>query len=280
MKSKKVGAGHQVVEVPLGALAKSYRLLNSSLALIVVGSAIVAGALPISENYFGYDNYLSIFLFLFVFCWILELVITKANDMVNRPLGSLLVDDKNNSLTVRWGYPRTKREKVYKLSSLNAIELMVLAARPDYGQLYLRLGERLVPLPSSVDATNRHEEACKLAEVFQVPVFRLKSLVAKDPTIEERRLPYYIPVSAREATVKLLEGAAAEDILKEIESELKVEEACCQFCGYSLSEGEVVGCVACATPHHRDCFEANGQCTTYSCECCEFVLLEQKQLPS
>lgn len=42
-------------------------------------------------------------------------------------------------------------------------------------------------------------------------------------------------------------------------------EARCQVCGVSLSEGKVVTCRRCATPHHKDCWEFNGRCSTFAC---------------
>jgi hypothetical protein len=42
-------------------------------------------------------------------------------------------------------------------------------------------------------------------------------------------------------------------------------DAKCQVCGMPLSEGKVVACRRCATPHHRDCWEFNGRCSTFAC---------------
>ncbi len=42
-------------------------------------------------------------------------------------------------------------------------------------------------------------------------------------------------------------------------------EAKCQVCGVSLAEGKVVACRRCATPHHKDCWEFNGRCSTFAC---------------
>jgi len=43
----------------------------------------------------------------------------------------------------------------------------------------------------------------------------------------------------------------------------------CQYCGAAI-EGKPAVCTACDTPHHRDCFEENGRCTTYACACTSF----------
>jgi hypothetical protein len=40
----------------------------------------------------------------------------------------------------------------------------------------------------------------------------------------------------------------------------------CPYCRYPLNEGEArVLCPACGEPHHRECWRANGGCTTYGC---------------
>lgn len=42
-------------------------------------------------------------------------------------------------------------------------------------------------------------------------------------------------------------------------------ESVCRVCGASLAEGGLVKCARCATPHHRDCWEFNGRCSTFAC---------------
>lgn len=42
--------------------------------------------------------------------------------------------------------------------------------------------------------------------------------------------------------------------------------ACCQVCGESLDSGRpVVRCLYCGTPHHRDCWNFVGTCSTFAC---------------
>jgi hypothetical protein len=38
----------------------------------------------------------------------------------------------------------------------------------------------------------------------------------------------------------------------------------CQVCGSGLTE-DVVLCVRCRTPHHRECWEWTGECSTFAC---------------
>lgn len=47
---------------------------------------------------------------------------------------------------------------------------------------------------------------------------------------------------------------------------LKIEaDSVCRICGATLAEGAVVRCAKCATPHHQDCWQFNGRCSTFAC---------------
>ncbi len=39
----------------------------------------------------------------------------------------------------------------------------------------------------------------------------------------------------------------------------------CQICGFQIGELECVSCKRCRTPHHKECWEWNGHCSTYAC---------------
>jgi hypothetical protein len=39
----------------------------------------------------------------------------------------------------------------------------------------------------------------------------------------------------------------------------------CKVCGEPISNGEVIVCASCSTPHHRDCWEYIGACSIYGC---------------
>jgi len=41
----------------------------------------------------------------------------------------------------------------------------------------------------------------------------------------------------------------------------------CRICGDGLHLSEAVFCQSCLAPHHRDCIEYNGICSTYGCGC-------------
>jgi hypothetical protein len=43
-------------------------------------------------------------------------------------------------------------------------------------------------------------------------------------------------------------------------------EQLCQVCGMELSAGPLVYCSKCKTPHHKDCWDYLGQCSTFACK--------------
>ncbi len=83
------------------------------------------------------------------------------------------------------------------------------------------------------------------------------------------------PASAREldswivASFQLLEAIpgteGAERIQMLSEGTVIERESSCQICGGTLVEGALVRCAKCSTPHHRDCWEFNGRCSTFAC---------------
>jgi hypothetical protein len=60
-----------------------------------------------------------------------------------------------------------------------------------------------------------------------------------------------------------LAGAAGIEFLTSDEAQV-IDDALCCVCCERLTEG-VVFCVRCKTPHHRDCWEYSGGCSTYGC---------------
>ena len=63
-----------------------------------------------------------------------------------------------------------------------------------------------------------------------------------------------------------LPGAAHADRVQLDRVEIAIDgDSSCQVCGASLAQGAVVRCATCATPHHRDCWEFNGRCSTFAC---------------
>ena len=65
-----------------------------------------------------------------------------------------------------------------------------------------------------------------------------------------------------------IEFVAGEDMVCEPSKEQG--EAVCRICCDSI-ESDIVFCPRCRTPHHRDCWEYNGACSTYGCQETEYV---------
>lgn len=60
-------------------------------------------------------------------------------------------------------------------------------------------------------------------------------------------------------------GAAGIKFVESLpEAKLSLKEAVCQVCGESVKL-DAVFCRACKTPHHKDCWEYYGACSTYGC---------------
>ena len=80
------------------------------------------------------------------------------------------------------------------------------------------------------------------------------------------------PSRAKRVLHDLRRLSSAAEALDFVAIELKAapkaadwSERTCPFCHDDLSEGDRVGCEACDTVHHADCFEEIGRCTTLGC---------------
>ncbi len=62
------------------------------------------------------------------------------------------------------------------------------------------------------------------------------------------------------------------------EAALSLTAAICQVCGDEISDDDtpdVVFCRSCKTPHHRDCWQYYGNCSTYGCGQKRFLVAKQ-----
>jgi hypothetical protein len=64
----------------------------------------------------------------------------------------------------------------------------------------------------------------------------------------------------RDAGIKFISSPTSNAEVKEPDA----EESQCQVCGEPLAK-DLVWCAACKTPHHRECWEYFGGCSTYAC---------------
>jgi len=74
---------------------------------------------------------------------------------------------------------------------------------------------------------------------------------------------------ARSSGIEFVEGAGP----------VIIEDACCRICGESMVR-DIVLCRRCKTPHHRDCWDYAGNCSTYGCRETEYQLPDAPQLVS
>jgi hypothetical protein len=63
----------------------------------------------------------------------------------------------------------------------------------------------------------------------------------------------------------LWQRASGIEILDAPDGATDAERPRCQICGSEIAEDARVNCRRCGTPHHKDCWEFNGQCSTYAC---------------
>ena len=59
--------------------------------------------------------------------------------------------------------------------------------------------------------------------------------------------------------------ASGIEILDEPAGAAEATAPTCQICGSTIPPDARVDCRRCGTPHHKDCWEFNGQCSTYAC---------------
>ena len=66
--------------------------------------------------------------------------------------------------------------------------------------------------------------------------------------------------SQREDGIEILdEGPPSDDSME------GGHDPVCQVCGFPIKKDGRIFCRRCRTPHHNDCWEFNGQCSTFAC---------------
>ena len=87
---------------------------------------------------------------------------------------------------------------------------------------------------------------------------RIKPIITykiKNHIIDTTVLPYEV------FDTKALAALSADVVMAKVE----LAAAICQICGYPMND-EAVVCQTCETPHHKECWEYIGGCSTYGCE--------------
>lgn len=65
-------------------------------------------------------------------------------------------------------------------------------------------------------------------------------------------------------TARILERPDGEEVLSAVPVPVAVDGGICLVCGAEL-EGPLARCRECGTPHHRECWDYAGGCSTYAC---------------
>lgn len=69
------------------------------------------------------------------------------------------------------------------------------------------------------------------------------------------------------ALLQALPGVGIEDPVQLARpTPIALAESSCQVCGTSMGQPPVVYCVRCRTPHHEECWEYAGRCSTFACQ--------------
>jgi len=83
-------------------------------------------------------------------------------------------------------------------------------------------------------------------------------------------LEHFVTLSAELFVAALASKASGIEFLGEVQEPDAVESQC-QVCGEPLVQ-DLVYCASCHTPHHRECWEYFGGCSTYACGQKRFVV--------
>ena len=69
----------------------------------------------------------------------------------------------------------------------------------------------------------------------------------------------------------LLTRSVGIEFTQQEQTAVPITEAVCQVCGENI-ETDMVFCSRCKTPHHRECWQYYGSCTTYACLETQFLV--------
>ena len=168
-------------------------------------------------------------------------------------------------------WPRFKR-----LMGMEDIEI----GSPDFDERYIITGENSVALRDLLTAPLqiKIEHLRRLLGNNHIYVsFNKHELLVKKLSIIR---DYYLLSKFTEQAIELYDQAilTAQKGIEFVQSTSPpdVKEAVCQICGETIQTDAVL-CRRCKTPHHRDCWEYYGACSTYGCGERGFILPKREQ---
>jgi len=162
-------------------------------------------------------------------------------------------------------YPDTPWTGLRKFLGMEDVEI----GAPDFDSAYVIKGDSAENLRAlltpAVQATIQRLRGLLGNNDIYVSLNREQLLVKKRSFIRDAEyLLRYVELAV--ALYDEMLGAEEQGIeFIEAPTDFESAEAICQVCGEAI-EDDVVYCRRCATPHHRDCWEYNGVCSTYGCQ--------------
>lgn len=168
-------------------------------------------------------------------------------------------------------YPDRMGPRARKLRGMQDIEI----GSPEFDERYVIQGDDDAELRRllSPAAQEQIERLRRLRDDDDVYVsFNKVSLVVRKPSLisDYTTLLRFTQLAIGLYDLTILSSMEGIDVVADAPPP-KVEEAICQVCGEPIGT-DVVFCRRCKTPHHRECWEYYGACSTYGC-------LEERCLP-
>ena len=260
--------------------------LTSSLVLF---GTVVAGAwLLLSEDFLsGLFTGTGFALYLLVFMWFLFFAKLMSGDKAKSSLYMSVIHSRAEEVTLRKrpGCAIFLQLKISHPLAGRKMELLVefkdenghlhksslRAYRGDFDEVLVR---KEVQLPKVGSKSYPYVEAGVFVPLRAFTLRENQRDLRMQPVVtykvewhilEKTVLPYEV-FDTR--TIAALQSETASDgdlVISTVEIGEKGEELVCQICGYPMTE-DLVTCSTCDTPHHKECWEYIGGCSTYGCE--------------
>ena len=247
-------------------------------SLVVFGSLVAGAWLLLSEDFLsGLFTGSGFALYFLIFIWFLFLAKLMSGSKKRGPRYLEVIHSRAEEVTLR-KRPGCAIFVQLKISSPIAGRTMQLlvefkdergllhqsslrAYRGEFGEV---LARKEVQLPKPRDDRYPYAEAGAFVPLRAFVLqpgqrdLRIKPIITykiKSHIIDTTVLPYEV------FDTKALASLSADAVIAKIE----LAAAICQICGYPMNDDAVV-CQTCETPHHKECWEYIGGCSTYGCE--------------
>lgn len=192
-------------------------------------------------------------------------------------------DSTHTQLTVTWPGPKLRCE-LHPQTAFSGIRALlgmedIIIGYPKFDAAYVITGNDKKTIRELLTPRVQHL-IDQLADVSQQDVFSHSRIQVKwsGGSLTITKPTYLVSYESLERLVSFTAELFAEALGTSSEgieyvsniTQPEAAEAYCQICGERLS-GDLVRCPSCRTPHHRDCWEYFGGCSTYACGQKEYV---------